>query len=128
MTPLSQMSARSRSIALAGVVAVVLVLTAIAIMASRNHRAQQSSVKRTQSTRAMQGMSGMSVTEAGSVRLTTEQFRQFGVTFGTAEIRPLTTETRTTGVVTFDETRIAQVAPKFGDSSSIYTSTIQASR
>src|SRR5438552_176371 len=114
MTPLSQMSARSRSIALAGVVAVVLVLTAIAIMASRNHRAQQSSVKRTQSTRAMQGMSGMSVTEAGSVRLTTEQFRQFGVTFGTAEIRPLTTETRTTGVVTFDETRITQVAPKFG--------------
>src|SRR2546429_9915475 len=78
MTPLSQMSARSRSIALAGVVAVVLVLTAIAIMASRNHRAQQSSVKRTQSTRAMQGMSGMSVTEAGSGRLPHGQVRPVG--------------------------------------------------
>jgi len=107
---------RSRSIALAGVIAVVLLIAAIAITA-RNHRVQQSSVKATQSTRTTQGMAGMpgmSVTDAGSVKLTTEQVRQFGVTFGTAEIRPLTAETRTTGVVTFDETRIAQVAPKFG--------------
>ncbi len=107
---------RSRSIALAGAVAALFVIAAIAITA-RNHRVQQSSVNATQSTRTTQGMAGMpgmSVTDAGSVKLTTEQVRQFGVTFGTAEIRPLTAETRTTGVVTFDETRIAQVAPKFG--------------
>ncbi|PYO09928.1 MAG: efflux RND transporter periplasmic adaptor subunit [Gemmatimonadetes bacterium] len=107
---------RSRSIALAGAVAALFVIAAIAITA-RNHRVQQSSVNATQSTRTTQGMAGMpgmSVTDAGSVRLTTEQLRQFGVTFGTAEIRPLTAETRTTGVVTFDETRITQVAPKFG--------------
>jgi Cu(I)/Ag(I) efflux system membrane fusion protein len=59
-------------------------------------------------------MAGMSVTQAGSVQLTAEQMKQFGITFGTAAIRPLISETRTTGVVTFDETRIAQVAPKFG--------------
>jgi membrane fusion protein, copper/silver efflux system len=107
---------RSRSIALAGSVALLFVIAAIAITA-RKDRAPRSSVRSTQSAgsaQAMAGMPGMSVTDAGSVKLTTEQMRQFGVTFGTAEIRPLTAETRTTGVVTFDETRIAQVAPKFG--------------
>jgi membrane fusion protein, copper/silver efflux system len=36
------------------------------------------------------------------------------VTFGTAAVRPLTSEVRTAGVVTFDETKMAQIAPKFG--------------
>ncbi len=63
---------------------------------------------------SMKGMAGMSVAEDGSVQLTTSQIHQFGVSFGTAEIRPLTSETRTAGVVTFDETKMAQVAPKFG--------------
>lgn len=62
----------------------------------------------------MQGMAGMSVTGNGSVKLTSGQIHQFGITFGTAEIRPLTNEIRTAGVVTFDETKMAQVAPKFG--------------
>ncbi len=62
----------------------------------------------------MKGMAGMSVTEDGSVQLTASQINQFGVTFGTTIIRPLTSETRTAGVVTFDETKMAQVAPKFG--------------
>ena len=62
----------------------------------------------------MAGMAGMSGPGAGKVVLTTAQIRQFGVTFGTVEERPLTTEVRTAGVVTADETRIAQVAPKFG--------------
>lgn len=61
----------------------------------------------------MEGMAGMSVTQNGSVQLTAAQIHQFGVTFGTAEIRPLTSETRTAGVVTFDETKMAKVAPKF---------------
>jgi membrane fusion protein, copper/silver efflux system len=62
----------------------------------------------------MEGMAGMSMTEGGSVRLTSAQIRQFGITFGTVELRQLTSEVRTTGVVTFNETRTAQVAPKFG--------------
>ncbi|MEP6732526.1 MAG: efflux RND transporter periplasmic adaptor subunit [bacterium] len=56
----------------------------------------------------------MSSVPTRSVVLTAEQIRTFGVTFGTAEIRALTAENRTTGVVTFDETRKQQVAPKIG--------------
>lgn len=63
---------------------------------------------------SMKGMAGMDVTANGSVKLTTSQIRQFGVTYGTANVRPLTSETRTTGVATFDETKMAQIAPKFG--------------
>lgn len=63
---------------------------------------------------SMAGMSGAQTSTDGSVSLTPGQLRQFGVTFGTADVRPLTTDTRTTGVVTFDETRITEVAPKFG--------------
>jgi len=107
----------TRRVALAGVVGVVLLIAAIALVFSRSRRAQRSSVSSTQATQSMPGMTGMagmSVTQAGSVQLTAEQMKQFGITFGTAAIRPLISETRTTGVVTFDETRIAQVAPKFG--------------
>ncbi|MEJ7760667.1 MAG: efflux RND transporter periplasmic adaptor subunit [Gemmatimonadaceae bacterium] len=64
--------------------------------------------------KGMAGMEGMSMSSDGSAHLTADQIRQFGVTFGTAEVRPLTMEIRTTGVVTFDETRIAKVTPKFG--------------
>lgn len=65
-------------------------------------------------TRNMAGMAGMDATENGSVKLTTAQIHQFGVTYGTAKVRPLTSETRATGVATFDETKMAQIAPKFG--------------
>ncbi|MDQ2667679.1 MAG: efflux RND transporter periplasmic adaptor subunit [Gemmatimonadota bacterium] len=60
------------------------------------------------------GMAGMNMTANGSVKLTASQIHQFGVTFGTVEVRPLTAGTRTTGVVTIDETRVAQVTPKIG--------------
>jgi Cu(I)/Ag(I) efflux system membrane fusion protein len=59
-------------------------------------------------------MPGMNMSESGSAKLTANQIRQFGVTFGTVEVRRLTTTTRTTGVVTIDETRLVQVTPKFG--------------
>jgi Cu(I)/Ag(I) efflux system membrane fusion protein len=62
----------------------------------------------------MAGMAGMEMSSDGSVRLTADQIRQFGITFGTVEQRALTAEVRTTGVVMVDETRVAQVAPKFG--------------
>jgi Cu(I)/Ag(I) efflux system membrane fusion protein len=60
------------------------------------------------------GMAGMDMSAGGEVRLTPEQVRQFGVTFGSAEQRTLSDEVRTVGVVAFDESRQAQVAPKFG--------------
>lgn len=65
----------------------------------------------------MQGMGGMprmNMSSDGSVGLTADQIRQFGITFGTVEQRPLSAEVRTAGTVTTDETRIAQVTPKFG--------------
>lgn len=61
----------------------------------------------------MGDMAGMNMSGDGTVQLTSGELRQFGVTFSTAEIRPLTTEVRTVGLVTFDERRMAQVAPKF---------------
>ena len=62
----------------------------------------------------MEGMAGMNASGQGSVRLTSAQIRQFGITFGMVEVRPLTIETRTTGTVAFDERRLAQVASKIG--------------
>jgi membrane fusion protein, copper/silver efflux system len=61
----------------------------------------------------MPGMDVKGSTAAGAVKLTASQLRQFGVTFGTAEVRTLTGETRATGVVTVNETRVSQVTPKF---------------
>jgi Cu(I)/Ag(I) efflux system membrane fusion protein len=63
----------------------------------------------------MPGMAGMADMPAtgGNVRLTSAQLKQFGVTFGTVEIRTLSSDSRVTGVVTVNESRMAQVAPKF---------------
>ena len=61
----------------------------------------------------MEGREGMSMGGDGSVRLTADQIRTFGVTFGTVERRTLTDEVRTVGIVNFDETRMAGVTPKF---------------
>lgn len=62
---------------------------------------------------AMAGMPGMATTTGGTVRLTSGQLKQFGVTFGMVEMRTLATESRVAGVVTVDESRLAQVVPKF---------------
>lgn len=59
------------------------------------------------------GMASMDMASDGSVRLTGDQIREFGVTFDTAGLRTISTTVRTVGVVTPDETRITQVAPKF---------------
>ena len=111
------MSARTAALGLRGarratLLAVVLVIVAIggwAIVANGNRRAGEA---RTASGPAT--MAGMSTSANGSVTLTAGQIRQFGVTFGTADVRLLTAETRTTGVVAFDETRMAQVVPRVG--------------
>lgn len=55
-------------------------------------------------------MSGMSTD--GAVHLTPGQITTFGVTFGTVEQRTLSTEVRTVGTVTIDESRMAMVTPK----------------
>lgn len=60
----------------------------------------------------MAGMPGMGA--EGSVTLTADQIRTFGITYGTVERRRLATVVRTAGVVAFDETRVSQVTPKIG--------------
>lgn len=59
-------------------------------------------------------MPGMSMPAGGGIELTTAQLREFGVTFGSVEQRTLVTELRVPGTVVVDETRVAQVALKFG--------------
>lgn len=111
------MSARTTALGTRGVrramlLAVVLLIIGIggwAIVANGNRRGGE--------TRAASGpatMAGMSTSANGSVTLTAGQIRQFGVTFGTVDVRVLTAEMRTTGVVAFDETRMAQVAARVG--------------
>ena len=62
----------------------------------------------------MPGMAGMNMNGDGSVALTADQIRTFGVTFGTAEVRTLTSAVRATGNVMIDESRVVQVAPRVG--------------
>jgi membrane fusion protein, copper/silver efflux system len=63
----------------------------------------------------MPGMAGMSgMPASGTVQLSPTQIRQFGITFGTAQRQRMSGDVRTTGVVTVDETRMVEVAPRFG--------------
>ncbi|MGH7476993.1 MAG: efflux RND transporter periplasmic adaptor subunit [Longimicrobiales bacterium] len=64
--------------------------------------------------RDMPGMDMGGMAMDGSIRLSARELSTFGVTFGTAEVRPLVRTIRTVGAVEFDETRMAFVAPKFG--------------
>lgn len=49
----------------------------------------------------------------GSVHLSASQIRNFGITYDTVGVRPLTARLRTVGMVVVDETRFSQVAPRF---------------
>jgi multidrug efflux pump subunit AcrA (membrane-fusion protein) len=108
--------ARTRRVAL-GVSAVALVAVVAAVawktVAGRDHDGRQTTDAKNSMT-GMDDMDGMDMSADGSVRLTANQLREFGVTFGTADVRTLQSTIRTTGVVTFDETRMSQVVPRFG--------------
>ena len=71
--------------------------------------------KGTHDTQGAGGMGGMDMSSAGNsdVMLSANQIREFGITFGTVEMRTLDSRLRTVGNVTFDETRMEQVAPRF---------------
>ncbi|MEX2282064.1 MAG: efflux RND transporter periplasmic adaptor subunit [Gemmatimonadota bacterium] len=59
-------------------------------------------------------MAGMNMMTAdGSVQLTPGQVSEFGITFATVEMRPLSGEVRAVGSIAVDETRIAAVTMKF---------------
>ncbi len=65
-------------------------------------------------TAGVYGMTGMDMSSGGDVQLTASQLRHFGVTFGSVEERTLESSVRTVGTVTVDETRLADVTPRFG--------------
>lgn len=98
-----------------GVVAIGVILWIVAATqrTRRNDRTNTSTNPSASST-DMPGMAGMNMSSNGSVTLTAAQLRQFGVTFATVDVRPLTTELRLSGIVAVNEQKLAQVAPKFG--------------
>lgn len=102
-----------RWIAGGALVAVLLVMGLVFATSGRDEASPGSEGAETGEVAGMQ-MGGMEMSMDGSVRLTANQIRQFGITFGSAEQRPLESEVRTVGIVNFDETRMAQVTPKFG--------------
>ncbi|HUF88644.1 MAG TPA: efflux RND transporter periplasmic adaptor subunit [Gemmatimonadota bacterium] len=96
---------------------VLLLLAAAILLVSRprvDERPEPPSAAGTSGTEGMPGMAGMEMGDEGSIRLTADEIRTFGVTFGTAERRPIERTIRAIGRVDFDETRMAYVTPKFG--------------
>lgn len=59
-------------------------------------------------------MSGMDMSGDGTVRMDPQMARSLGITLATAELGPVRREIRTTGNVTFDETRLSTITPKIG--------------
>lgn len=102
---------RTRRLLLVGAAVVFVALTAWVVVVNRD---DDSAGRAAGEMAGMEGMDGMDMSADGSVQLTANQISQFGVTFGTADLRTLEDRIRTTGVVNFDETRITQVALKFG--------------
>lgn len=109
ITGIRRASARSKRIALGAVTALVLI-GFVWVVVRRGDDASQPAGE----ARGVDDMAGMNMSSGGSVRLTTQQMGAFGITFGSVEMRRLTSSVRTTGVVTFDETRVAHVSPKIG--------------
>jgi Cu(I)/Ag(I) efflux system membrane fusion protein len=107
---------RGRTVALLALAAVLAAgAVAVAVSGRRTRDAAASTDARTPT--PMPGMPGIEMPGMeigdGAVRLTSEQLQTFGVSFSTVDQRPLSAEVRTVGVVTFDERRLAEVAPKF---------------
>jgi len=106
------------------IVSLVLVLAAVVVVAvvqrRRTQRAGSGNNARSMANMpgmfAMPGISGTTGTTgrgSGTITVSPSQQRALGISFATVDMRSLAADTRATGVVTFDETRIAQVAPKF---------------
>lgn len=100
----------------AGIAVLVLAAVAIAVAGVALLGGGGAEAKEAESAGGMAGMDmgGMDMSGDGSIRLTASQMQEFGITFGFVEERELQSEVRTVGIVNFDETRMAQVAPKFG--------------
>lgn len=99
---------------ISGAIAVLVVIALIVLVRRRSLHEPRRDTATAANATGMADMPGMTMGADGSAHLSAAQLRQFGVTFGTAERRTLSADVRAAGVVRVDETRLAQVAPKFG--------------
>ena len=90
----------------------VAALVLLGIFSARKISRTASATSQAASSTSMQEMPGMNAQSSGSISVTPDQVRQFGITFGTVELRPLSDQVRTTGIVAVNETRLAKVSPK----------------
>lgn len=108
-----KLTKNARIALLAALVVLVAVVVTVALATSGGEEEKPGEMAGMEGMEGMD-MGGMNMSTDGSVHLTADQIRTFGITFGTADERTLESEVRTVGIVNFDETRLAQVAPKFG--------------
>ncbi len=113
-TGASIFSRKKRLWMLAGAAALVVAVIWIVVSSSRDGRAKKGAAGVSANQSESGDMAGMNM--SGNVRLTAAQIREFGVTFDTVRMRPLQNEVRATASITFDETRISQITPKFSGS------------
>lgn len=105
---------RRRRLMLVAVAGIVIAGIAWTVVARRGDD-RQSAAGPPNADRAAGGMADMpGMGSGGSARLTADQIRTFGITFATAEVRPLGSEVRASGSVAVDETRLSQVSLKIG--------------
>lgn len=93
------------------IVALALASAAVTAILVRGRDRDDSAAR---SADAMQDMAGMDMSGPATVRLTADQVRTFGIVFAAVDVRQLEQTARTAGIVTFDETRMSAVSPKFG--------------
>ena len=93
-------------------IAAVAALIVLGTFSVRRRSRREADASQTASSTSMQGMPGMNAQSSGSISVTPDQVRQFGITFGAVEVRPLSDQVRTTGIVAVNETRLAKVSPK----------------
>lgn len=113
-TPPRRFTVWPPSTALVALSALTLIFAALLIYAYASRRPHNTGAGGEIRSANGSSMAGMNMSGGSGVTLTADQIRQFGVTFGAVEMRTLSPETRAVGVVTLDETKIAQVTPKIG--------------
>ena len=97
-----------------GAAAVAAVLVVAAVVWATTGRDEAGAQPEAPAEMGGMDMSGMDMSGDGTVRIDPQMARSLGVTLATAELGPVRREIRTTGNVTFDETRLSTITPKIG--------------
>lgn len=108
MSPTKPVTSRRRALIAVAVVLLLAAASAVLLLRTRSRPVPGGG-----GMEGMAGMSGMGAGPAGTIQITADQIRTFGITFGTAERRVLTSDVRATGIVTVAEPRVTDVTPRF---------------